>query len=177
MWGDRLKPSRERAPRERARAAQRPPTGTVAAFSFPASGTALVVAFAGPAEPVGNHVMRLQLAEHPRPAARSIAQDARHRQLRVVLQYRLRYRAEESKRTVVPVTEPFAGLHRIGLDETGVAVRQVHRKKWIWRSTPAVRTQEARHQSASRNYAAIRSAPTCSIISRKATSGERHTVR
>jgi hypothetical protein len=29
----------------------------------------------------------------------------------------------------VPVTEPFAGLRRIGLDKTGVAVRQVHRKK------------------------------------------------
>ena len=40
-----------------------------------------------------------------------------------------------------------------------------------------VRTQEARRQSAPGNYAAIRSAPSCSITSRKATSGERHMVR
>src|SRR3954451_1094574 len=47
---------------------------------------AFVVAFAGPAEPVGKHVMRLQLAEDPCPLAYSVAQDARYRQRCVVVQ-------------------------------------------------------------------------------------------
>ena len=90
---------------------------------------AFVVAFAGPAEPVGKHVMRLQLAEDPRPLAHPVAQDARHRQRGVVVQDRARHLAEEAERGVVPVTERFGGLRRIGLHETGVAVRQVHRKE------------------------------------------------
>ena len=73
--------------------------------------------------------MGLQLAEHARPLSHPVAQDARHRQLRVVVQDRARHLAEELERGVVPVTERFGGLRRIGLHETGVAVRQVHRKE------------------------------------------------
>ena len=90
---------------------------------------AFVVAFAGPAKPVGKHVMRLQLAEHPRPLAHPVAQDARHRQRRVVVQDRVRHLAEERERGVVPVAERFGGLRRIGLHEAGIAVRQVHREE------------------------------------------------
>src|SRR5437762_8387606 len=73
--------------------------------------------------------MRLQFAEHSRPLSRPIAQDAGHRQLRVVVEDRLRYAAEETERGVVPVTKRFGGLLRIGLHEAGVAVRQVDRKE------------------------------------------------
>src|SRR5215470_4564816 len=47
---------------------------------------AFVVAFAGPAKPIGKQVMRLQLAEYPRALPHSVAQDARHRQPRVVVE-------------------------------------------------------------------------------------------
>ena len=73
--------------------------------------------------------MRLQLAEHARALSHPIAQDARHRQRRVVVQDRARHLAEERECGVVPVTERFGGLRRIGLHKTGVAVRQVHRKE------------------------------------------------
>ena len=73
--------------------------------------------------------MRLQLAEHPRALAHPVAEDARHRQRGVVVQDRARHLAEEPEGSVVPVTERFGGLRRIGLHKTGVAVRQVHRKK------------------------------------------------
>ena len=73
--------------------------------------------------------MGLQLAEHTRALSHPIAQDARHRQRRVVVQDRARHLAEERECGVVPVTERFAGLRRIGLHKTGVAVRQVQRKE------------------------------------------------
>jgi hypothetical protein len=90
---------------------------------------AFVVAFAGAAEPVGKHVMGLQLAEHPHALAHPVAQDARHRQLGIVVQDRARHLAEEREGTIVPVAERFGGLRRIGLHKTSIAVRQVHRKK------------------------------------------------
>src|SRR4051812_43534423 len=73
--------------------------------------------------------MRLQLAEHARPLPHPVAQNARHRQRCIVVQDRARHLAEEAERGVVPVTERFSGFRRIGLHETGVAVRQVHRKE------------------------------------------------
>src|SRR6516162_8648444 len=73
--------------------------------------------------------MGLQLAEYSRPLSRPIAQDARHRQLRIVVQDRLRYAAEEAERGIVPVTKRFGGLRRIGLHKAGVAVRQVDCKE------------------------------------------------
>ena len=69
--------------------------------------------------------MRLRLAEYPRPLAQPVAEDARHRQLGVVVEDRARHLAEKTKRRVVPVAERFGGFFlRIGQDETGVAVRQ-----------------------------------------------------
>src|SRR5690348_1635570 len=52
---------------------------------------ALVIPLTRTAEPVGKQVMGLQLAEHSRPLPRPIAQDAGHRQLRIVVEDRLRY--------------------------------------------------------------------------------------
>ena len=63
---------------------------------------ALVVALARPAEPIGEQVMRLQLAEHPRPLALAVAQDPRHRELGVVVEDRLRHPAEEGERRTWP---------------------------------------------------------------------------
>ena len=73
--------------------------------------------------------MRLKLAKHPRALSHPIAQDARHRQRRIVVQNRARHLAEEPEGSVVPITERFGGLRRIGLHKTRVAVRQVHRKE------------------------------------------------
>src|SRR6516225_4831177 len=47
----------------------------------------------------------------------------------VVVEDRARHLAEKTKRRIVPIAERFGGFLRIGPDETGVAVRQVHRKK------------------------------------------------
>ena len=90
---------------------------------------ALVVALARPPEAVGEQVVRLQLAEDPSPLPPAIAQDARHRQLGVVVQDRARHPAEELEADVVPFAEGFAALRRIGLHQAGVAVRQVHREE------------------------------------------------
>ena len=73
--------------------------------------------------------MGLQLAGHSRPLPRPIAQDAGHRQLRIVVEDRLRYAAEEAECGVVPVAKRFGGFRRIGLHKAGVAMRQVDCKE------------------------------------------------
>src|SRR5665647_3988741 len=73
--------------------------------------------------------MRLQLAEHALPLACPIAQDARYRDLRVVVEDRLRHAVEECKRSHVPVAERFRRLSRVAHHEDRVGVRQVHRKE------------------------------------------------
>ena len=115
---------RSQADRPRHRYQQVPPDPADQSLDF-----AFVVAFPGTAEAVGKHVMRLQLAEHPRSLPHPIAQDPRHRQCRVVVKDRARHLAEEFERGVVPVTERFGGLRQIGSHKASVAVRQVHRKK------------------------------------------------
>jgi hypothetical protein len=72
--------------------------------------------------------MGLQLAERSRPLPRPIAQDAGHRQLRIVVEDRLRY-PEEAECGVVPVAKRFGGFRWIGLHKAGVAVRQVDCKE------------------------------------------------
>src|SRR5207248_9297457 len=121
---EQLLVQRHQADRPRYRHQQVPADPADQPFDF-----AFIVAFAGPPEPIFKHVMGLQLAEHTRALSHPIAQDARHRQRRVVVQDRARHLAEERKGGVVPVTERFGGLRRIGLHKTGVAVRQVHRKE------------------------------------------------
>src|SRR5437660_12456073 len=54
---------------------------------------ALVIPLTRAPEPVGKQVMGLQLAEPSRPLPRPIAQGAGHRQLRIVVEDRLRYAA------------------------------------------------------------------------------------
>ena len=63
---------------------------------------ALVVALARSSEAVEKQVMRLQLAEHPRPLSLAISQDARDRNLGVVVKDRLRHLAEEVERRIWP---------------------------------------------------------------------------
>src|SRR5690348_2883160 len=63
---------------------------------------------------------------HSRPLPRPIAQDAGHRQLRIVIEDRLRYAAEEAECGVVPVAKRFgssASCNPITCLPTGLAVR------------------------------------------------------
>src|ERR1039458_7957651 len=90
---------------------------------------ALVVALARPSEAVGEQIVRLQLAEDPSPLPPAIAQDARYRQLEVVVEDRAWHPAEELEADVVSFAEGFRALPGIGLHQAGVAVRQVHRKE------------------------------------------------
>src|SRR4030081_159131 len=121
---EQLLVQRRQAGRPRHRHQQVPADPAYQPLDFP-----LVVALTRAAEPVRKHVMGLQLAEYARSLSHPVAQDARHRQRSVVVQDRARHLAEEAERGVVPVTERFGSLRRIGLRKTGVAVRQVHRKK------------------------------------------------
>ena len=90
---------------------------------------AFVVAFAGPAEPVLEQIVRLQFAEHPRSPALAIAQNAGNRDLRVVIQNRHRYAAEECERSDMSVAERFRRLGWVGHYEDRVGMWQVHRKE------------------------------------------------
>src|SRR5450756_864414 len=86
---------------------------------------ALVVAFARPAEPVLEKIVRLQLGEHARALPLAITEDAGHRDLGVVIQNRLWDPAEECERPNVAVTEGFRRLSRIADHKAGIRVRQV----------------------------------------------------
>src|SRR5450830_489750 len=86
---------------------------------------ALVVAFARPAEPILEQVVRLQLGEHARALPLAITEDAGHRDLGVVIQNRLWNPAEECERPNVAVTEGFRRLSRIADHKAGIRVRQV----------------------------------------------------
>src|SRR6476620_2940523 len=78
---EQLLVQRRQSDRPRHRHQQVPPDPANQPLDF-----AFVVAFAGPTKPIGKHVMRLQLAEYPRSLSDPIAQDARHRQLGIVVQ-------------------------------------------------------------------------------------------
>src|SRR4030081_204162 len=86
---------------------------------------ALVVAFAGSAEPILEQVVRLQLGEHARPLSFAVPEDAGHRDLGVVIQDRLWNPAEECECPNVAVAEGFRCLCRIADHEAGVRMRQV----------------------------------------------------
>ena len=90
---------------------------------------ALVVALARPAEAILEQVVRLQLGEHARALPLAVAQNARHRDLGVVVEDRLRHAAEERERLHVPVAERLRRLCRVGHHEDGVRVRQVQREE------------------------------------------------
>ena len=90
---------------------------------------ALVVALARPAEPVLEQVVRSQLAEHLRALPHPVAQDARDRDLGVVVEDRPRHAAEEGEGLHVPVAERLLGLGRIGRHEAGIRMRQVEREE------------------------------------------------
>src|ERR1700732_1008715 len=85
----------------------------------------LVVAFARPAEPVLEQVVRLQLGEHARPLPLTVTQDAGHCDSGVVIQDRLRNAAEKCERPNMAVAEGFRRLCRITGHKTGVRVRKV----------------------------------------------------
>src|SRR5271163_4217837 len=86
---------------------------------------ALVVAFARPAEPVLEQVVRLQLGERARPLPLAVTEDAGHRDLGVVIQDRLWNPAEKCERPNVAVAEGFRRLCRIADHEAGIRMRQV----------------------------------------------------
>ena len=86
---------------------------------------AFVVALGGPAEPVEEQVVRLQLGEGTRPLALAVTKDAAHRQLGVVVEYGLRHAAQEAERRVVAVEEGLDPLGRVCLDEARIRMRQV----------------------------------------------------
>src|SRR5947208_17085646 len=65
----------------------------------------LVVAFAKPAEPVFEQIVRLQLAEHPRALPLAVTEDAGHRDPGVIVENRLRHAAEECEGPDVAVAE------------------------------------------------------------------------
>jgi hypothetical protein len=88
---------RRQSDRPRHRHQQVPPDPADQPLDF-----AFVVALTRAAKPVGKDVMRLQLAEHPRPLADPVAQDARHRQLGIVVQDRARNLAEELNAALCP---------------------------------------------------------------------------
>ncbi len=92
-------------------------------------GQALVVALARAPEPIREQIVRLQLAEHPRPLPRPVTQDPDYGKPGVVVQDRLRHLAEERDRRSVASAEGLRRLRRIGRYEDGVAVRQVHREE------------------------------------------------
>ena len=89
----------------------------------------LDLALAGPAEPVLEQVVRLELREDTRSLPRAVAQDPCNRQLRVVVQDRARDAAEECKRRVVTIAERLGRFRRVGLHEAAVAVRQIQCKE------------------------------------------------
>ena len=86
---------------------------------------AFVVALAGPAEPVEEQVVRLQLGKGARPLAFAITKDAAHRQLGIVVEHGLGHAAQEGERRAVAVKEGLDPLGRVRLDETGIRVWQV----------------------------------------------------
>ena len=85
---------------------------------------ALVVAPARPAEAVAEQIMRLQMRERLRPAARAVAQDPRHSKRRVVIEDRARNPAEEGEGANMAVEKGFRRLPRIRLHEPHIAMRQ-----------------------------------------------------
>ena len=87
---------------------------------------ALVVALARAAEAVLEQVVADQLGERLGALTLAVAADLGHRDLGVVVQDRHRHAAEEGEGAHVPVQEGFRGLARVGLDEAGVRLRQVH---------------------------------------------------
>ena len=86
---------------------------------------AFVVAFARPAEPIEEQIVRLQLGKRARPLALAITEEAADRQLGVVVENRLRRTAQEGEGRIVAVEESLDPLRRVGLDEAGIRVRQV----------------------------------------------------
>jgi hypothetical protein len=69
--------------------------------------------------------MRLQFGEGARALARAVAEDACDRQPGIVIQDRLRHAAEKGESGIVPVEKGLGPLGRVGLEETGIRVRQV----------------------------------------------------
>src|SRR6266566_919833 len=81
---------------------------------------ALVIAFARSAEPILEKVVRLQLCKHARALPLAVTEDARHRDLGVVIQDRLWDAVEKCERPNVAVAEGFRRLCRIADHKAGV---------------------------------------------------------
>ncbi len=90
---------------------------------------AFIVALAGAAEAIIKQVVRLQLAENPRPLSCSVTQNPGHGDPGVVIEDRLRHTAEEREGRRVAGAKRFRRLRRISLHKAGIAVRQVKREE------------------------------------------------
>ena len=86
---------------------------------------ALVVALCRPAKAILEQVVRLQLGEHARALTLAVAEDARDRDLGIVVEDRLRDAVEERERLHVTITERLCRLGRVRHHEDGVRVRQI----------------------------------------------------
>ncbi len=86
---------------------------------------ALVVPLARPAKAIVEQIMAQQFGEGPRACPLAVTQNARHRDLQIVIQDRQRNAAEESKGRNMAIQECLRRLCRVGLDEAGIRVRQV----------------------------------------------------
>ena len=91
--------------------------------------TTLVIALAGAAITVLEQVMRLQGAEQPCPLACAVRQDLRHQAAVVVVENRQRNAPKEPEGMDMSIRPRLRRRRRVGPDETGVAVRQVHHKE------------------------------------------------
>ena len=85
----------------------------------------LVIALARSTEAILEQVMADQFGERSRAQALAVAQNPGHRDLGVVVENRDWNAAEKSERRDMAVQKGLRRLRRIGLDETGVRMRQV----------------------------------------------------
>ncbi len=86
---------------------------------------ALVVALAWTTEAIVEQKMADQLGESLRATALAVAENLRHGDLEIVVEYRQRNAAEKSEGRDVAVEKSLRRLRGIGFDEAGVRMRQV----------------------------------------------------
>jgi len=92
------------------------------------------------AEPVLKQGMADASGEGSGAQAFAVAENPRHRDFEIVVQNRNRHAAEERKCRDVAVEKGFRRLGRIGLDETGVRMRQVATEESQQKTCSFIRT-------------------------------------
>ena len=85
----------------------------------------LSLPFPGPAEPVVEQVVRLELGEGSGAFSPAVPQDPGHGQLGIVVEDALGHTTQKGKCRDMAVQEGLGGLRGVGLHEAAVAVGQV----------------------------------------------------